>query len=119
MLLGLLMVNLYISYDVWSLRPNLADLKFPNGQSMINSQPLAVNPVVTEQVSDDFDYEVIGYRASSGQRSSVVLKKNNQEYVIQEGELLDNRYTLTTVEKDKITFSASGRVFEIENRVGQ
>jgi len=119
MLLGLLMVNLYISYDVWSLRPSLADLKFPNGQSMINSQPLAVNPVVTEQVSDDFDYEVIGYRASSGQRSSVVLKKNNQEYVIQEGELLDNRYTLTTVEKDKITFTASGRVFEIENRVGQ
>ena len=45
--------------------------------------------------------------------------KNNKEYVVQEGEILDNQYTLKTVNKDKITFTSSGRVFEIKNTVGE
>ena len=86
----------------------------------INLNPApSTNTTITESADDDFEYEVIGYRASTGERSSVVLKKNNQEFVVQEGELLDNRYTLTNVEKDKVTFTFSGQIYELENRVGQ
>ena len=49
----------------------------------------------------------------------MILKKDNKEFVVQEGELLENRYTLTSVEKDKVTFNnISGQVFEIQNKVG-
>ena len=71
------------------------------------------------QTDEDFEYEIIGYRASSGKRSSVIVMKNNKEYVVQEGEILDNQFTLKTVNKDKITFTSSGRVFEIKNTVGE
>ena len=118
-LLGLLMANLYVTYDIWSLRSNLDDLNFPKSQSLISNEPIVSSPTITPELTNDFDYELIGYRASSGSRSSVILKKDNKEFVVQEGELLENRFTLTSVEKDKVTFNnISGQVFEIQNKVG-
>ena len=118
-LIGLLAVNLFISYGVWENRPKLNDLKFPQNQNPIINQTLDSNRSAQMQIDKDFEYEIIGYRASSGNRSSVIVMKNNKEYVVQEGEILDNQYTLKTVNKDKITFTSSGRVFEIKNTVGE
>ena len=118
-LIGLLAVNLFISYGVWENRPKLNDLKFPKNQNPIINQTLDSNRSAQMQIDKDFEYEIIGYRASSGNRSSVIVMKNNKEYVVQEGEILDNQYTLKTVNKDKITFTSSGRVFEIKNTVGE
>ena len=118
-LIGLLAVNLFISYGVWENRPILNDLKFPKNQNPIINQTLDSNRSAQMQTDEDFEYKIIGYRASSGNRSSVIVMKNNKEYVVQEGEILDNQYTLKTVNKDKITFTSSGRVFEIKNTVGE
>ena len=118
-LIGLLAVNLFISYGVWENRPKLNDLKFPKNQNPIINQTLDSNRSAQMQTDEDFEYKIIGYRASSGNRSSVIVMKNNKEYVVQEGEILDNQYTLKTVNKDKITFTSSGRVFEIKNTVGE
>ena len=118
-LLGFFILNLYTTYGIWDKRPRLNEIRISTGQLLIASQPINITLSDTEAVNEDLDYEVIGYRASTGERSSVILKKNNKEYVVQEGDLLDNRYKLKSVGKDKITFTASGRVFEIENRVGQ
>ena len=118
-LIGLLAVNLFISYGVLENRPKLNDLKFPKNQNPIINQTLDSNRSAQMQIDKDFEYEIIGYRASSGNRSSVIVMKNNKEYVVQEGEILDNQYTLKTVNKDKITFTSSGRVFEIKNTVGE
>ncbi len=118
-LIGLLAVNLFISYGVWENRPKLNDLNFPKNQNPIINQTLDSNRSAQMQTDEDFEYKIIGYRASSGNRSSVIVMKNNKEYVVQEGEILDNQYTLKTVNKDKITFTSSGRVFEIKNTVGE
>ena len=118
-LIGLLAVNLFISYGVWENRPKLNDLKFPKNQNLTINQTLDSNRSAQMQTDEDFEYKIIGYRASSGNRSSVIVMKNNKEYVVQEGEILDNQYTLKTVNKDKITFTSSGRVFEINNTVGE
>ena len=118
-LIGLLAVNLFISYGIWENRPKLNDLKFPKNQNPIINQTLDSNRSAQMQTDEDFEYKIIGYRASSGNRSSVIVMKNNKEYVVQEGEILDNQYTLKTVNKDKITFTSSGRVFEIKNTVGE
>ena len=118
-LIGLLAVNLFISYGVWENRPKLNDLKFPKNQNPIINQTLDSNRSAQMQTDEDFEYKIIGYRASSGNRSSVIVMKNNKEYVVQEGEILDNQYTLKSVNKDKITFTSSGRVFEIKNTVGE
>ena len=118
-LIGLVAVNLFISYGVWENRPKLNDLKFPKNQNLIINQRLESNRSAQIQTDEDFGYEIIGYRASSGNRSSVIVKKNNKEYVVQEGEVLDNQYTLKTVNEDKITFTSSGRVYEIKNTVGE
>ena len=119
LLIGLAAVNLFISYGVWENRPKLNDLKFPKNQNLIINQTLESNQSAQIQADEDFGYEIIGYRASSGNRSSVIVKKNNKEYVVQEGEVLDNQYTLKTVNKDKITFTSSGRVYEIKNTIGE
>ena len=118
-LIGLLAVNLFISYGIWENRPKLNDLKFPKNQNLIINQTLESNRSAQIQIDEDFGYEIIGYRASSGNGSSVIVKKNNKEYVVQEGEVLDNQYTLKTVNEDKITFTSSGRVYEIKNTVGE
>ena len=118
-LIGLVAVNLFISYGVWENRPKLNDLKFPKNQNLIINQKLESNRSAQMQTDEDFGYEIIGYRASSGNGSSVIVKKNNKEYVVEEGEVLDNEYTLKTVNEDKITFTSSGRVYEIKNTVGE
>ena len=118
-LIGLLAVNLFISYGIWENRPKLNDLNFPKNQNPIINQTLDSNRSAQMQTDEDFEYKIIGYRASSGNRSSVIVMKNNKEYVVQEGEILDNQYTLKSVNKDKITFTSSGRVFEIKNTVGE
>ena len=72
-----------------------------------------------ELVNDaTFGYELIGYREDTvGDNSSVVVKKNNEEYVVQVGDLLENKYKLLSVSKKKVIFSYSGKIYELENLV--
>ena len=74
-----------------------------------------------ELVNDaTFGYELIGYREDTvGDNSSVVVKKNNEEYVVQVGDLLENKYKLLSVSKKKVIFSYSGKIYELENLVGK
>jgi preprotein translocase subunit SecF len=67
-----------------------------------------------------FDYELIGYRVDTmGTNSSVVVKKNNEEHVVQVGDLLENKYKLLSVSKKEVIFSYSGKIYELENLVGK
>ena len=65
-LIGLLAVNLFISYGAWENRPKLNDLTFPKNQNLIINQTLDSNRSTQIQTDKDFEYEIIGYRASSG-----------------------------------------------------
>ena len=71
----------------------------------------------TQLSGDEFSYTIVGYRAGK-ENSSVVLRKNNVDYVVQQGELIDNTYRLISVSTDEIVFDRAGqkRYIKIEKR---
>ena len=66
------------------------------------------NQNATKLSDDEFSYTIVGYRAGK-ENSSVVLRKNNVDYVVQQGELIDNTYRLISVSTDEIVFDRSGQ----------
>ena len=67
-----------------------------------------LNQNATQLSDDEFSYTIVGYRAGK-ENSSVVLRKNNVDYVVQQGELIDNTYRLISVSTDEIVFDRSGQ----------
>ena len=81
-------------------------------------QPQNYNDDVVNDAT--FEYELIGYRVDiNGNNSSVVVKKSNEEFVVQVGDLLENKYKLLSVTEKKVIFDYSGNIFEVENLVGK
>ena len=76
-----------------------------------------INLNATQLSDDEFSYTIVGYRAGK-ENSSVVLRKNNVDYVVQQGELIDNTYRLISVSTDEIVFDRSGqkRYIKIERK---
>lgn len=67
-----------------------------------------LNQNATQLSNDEFSYTIVGYRAGE-QNSSVVLRKNNIDYVVQQGELIDNTYRLISVSTNEIVFDRAGQ----------
>jgi len=118
-LTGLFAINAYSLVNILMNKPEAMTLELPNSGALNLTQPTTNIENKSETVSQNFDYELIGYRAASNGNSSVVVKKNNKEFVVQIGDVLENQYRLTSVDKDKVVFSSSGKNYEIENRVGK
>tara|TARA_B100000470_G_scaffold221280_1_gene211307 strand:+ start:49 stop:444 length:396 start_codon:yes stop_codon:yes gene_type:complete len=118
-LTGLFAINAYSLVNILMNKPEAMTLELPNSGALNLTQPTTNIENKSETVSQNFDYELIGYRAASNGNSSVVVKKNNKEFVVQIGDVLENQYRLTSVDKNKVVFSSSGKNYEIENRVGK
>jgi hypothetical protein len=71
---------------------------------------------MSETLSSSFDYKVVGYRAGQN-RASVIVEKNNQTYVVQQGELLDNRYKLISVDSEVAVFSQNGKNYSLSTQL--
>ena len=71
---------------------------------------------VSENLSSSFNYKVVGYRAGQ-KRASVIVEKNNQTYVVQQGELLDNRYKLISVNPEVAVFSLNGKNYSLSTQL--
>ena len=89
-----------------------------NFSSISNSQSISENPgqSIQESVSSNFNYKVIGYRAGD-QRASVIVKKNNQTYVVQQGELLENTYKLESVNSKIAIFTQNGKSYQLSTDI--
>ena len=89
-----------------------------NFSSISNSQSISENPgqSIQESVSSSFDYKVIGYRAGD-KRASVIVEKNNQTYVVQQGELLENTYKLESVNSKIAIFSQNGKSYQLSTDI--
>ena len=76
-----------------------------------------LNQNATQLSGDEFSYTIVGYRAGK-ENSSVVLRKNNVDYVVQQGELIDNTYRLISVSSDEIVIDREGqkRFIKIERK---
>ncbi len=76
------------------------------------------NSQINTSVDSNFNYELVGFRLDNrGLNSSVIVKRDNQEFVIQKGDLLENKYLLTSVTKNNINFSYLGKDYQIENNL--
>ena len=68
--------------------------------------------------NSSFDYELVGYRSGSTD-ASVILKKNNKQYVVALGENLEGIYKLIKIDQDEIIFRNGEKLYKIENLVGK
>jgi type II secretory pathway component PulC len=89
-----------------------------NFSSISNSQSIPENPgqLIQESVSSSFNYKVIGYRAGD-KRASVIVEKNNQTYVVQQGELLENTYKLESVNSKIAIFTQNGKSYQLSTDI--
>ncbi len=67
----------------------------------------------TQLTNDEFPYKVVGYRAGE-KNSSVVLRKADVDYVVQQGDMIENTYRLISVSKNEIVFDRAGKQMYIK-----
>ena len=119
-LIGL--IALFAGYVLYLLilsfisRPDSMNINF----SPIQASAQFSSSIETNQIklssSSTFDYEVVGYRAGSS-RASVILKRNNQTFVVQQGTLLENKYKLLSVNSEYATFEDNGSLFQLSTNL--
>ena len=63
-----------------------------------------------------FDYKLIGYRAGK-ERGSVIVERNNQSFVVQQGSLLENKYKLISVNSKFAIFEFGGDIFQLSTNL--
>ena len=115
LLLLLLLSLLLISFIN---KPEIKDIRFTNLDKIKNSNIEAQNAEVTNINKAESDYIIVGYRFGEA-NSSVILKKGSKEFVLYEGDILENTYELVSVSPDEIVLSASGKLYKLENKVGK
>ena len=107
---------LYLLILSFISRPDSMNINFSPIQSFAQfSSSIETNQIKLSS-SSTFDYEVIGYRAGSS-RASVILKRNNQTFVVQQGALLENKYKLLSVNSEYATFEDNGNFFQLSTNL--
>jgi hypothetical protein len=107
---------LYLLILSFISRPDSMNINFsPIQVSTQFSSSIETNHIKLSS-SSTFDYEVIGYRAGSS-RASVILKRNNQTFVVQQGTLLENKYKLLSVNSEYATFEDNGSLFQLSTNL--
>ena len=107
---------LYLLIFSFISRPDSMNINF----SPIQGSAQFSSSIKTNQIklssSSTFNYKVVGYRAGSS-RASVILKKNNQTFVVQQGTLLENKYKLLSVNNEYATFEDNGNLFQLSTNL--
>jgi type II secretory pathway component PulC len=99
-------------------KPNIQDIRFTNLDKIKSNNVNNSNQEFKVTDNADFSYVVVGYRFGDV-NSSVILKKGNKEFVLYEGDILENTYELTSISPDEIIFKGSGKLYKLENKVGK
>jgi len=81
----------------------------------INIQNTSLRNDISNAPPSSFNYELSAVRLGD-KNTSVIVKKGGKEYVVQINELLENKYKLIQVDKNKIIFEFQGKKFTINNR---
>ena len=107
---------LYILILSFVSRPDEMNIDFsPIEGSVQLSSSIEVSQLESSP-SSNFDYKVVGFRASSS-RASVIVKRNNQTFVVQQGALLENKYKLASVDSEYATFEYNGNIFQLSTNL--
>ena len=97
-------------------KPQHADINFlPLSEvSISNNLDNEITPISLDP--SNFNYTVIGFRAGVT-RASVIVKKNNKSFVVQQGGLLENKYKLVSVDQEYATFEFNGDFFQLSTNL--
>ena len=107
---------LYLLILSFVSRPSEINIDFNSIQGSTQfSSSIDVNQIESTP-SSTFDYKVVGFRAGTS-RASVIVQKNNQTFVVQQGALLENKYKLATVNSEYATFEYNGNLFQISTNL--
>ena len=107
---------LYLLILSFVSRPGEINIDFKSIQGSTQfSSSTDVNQIESTP-SSTFDYKVVGFRAGSS-RASVIVQKNNQTFVVQQGALLENKYKLATVNSEYATFEYNGNLFQLSTNL--
>ena len=107
---------LYLLILSFVSRPSEINIDFNSIQGSTQfSSSIDVNQIESTP-SSTFDYKVVGFRAGSS-RASVIVQKNNQTFVVQQGALLENKYKLATVNSEYATFEYNGNLFQLSTNL--
>jgi hypothetical protein len=107
---------LYLLILSFVSRPSEINIDFNSIQGSTQfSSSIDVNQIESTP-SSTFDYKVIGFRAGTS-RTSVIVQKNNQTFVVQKGELLENKYKLASVDSEYATFEYNGNLFQLSTNL--
>ena len=107
---------LYLLILSFVSRPSEINIDFNSIQESTQfSSSIDVNQIESTS-SSNFDYKVVGFRASSS-RASVIVKRNNQTFVVQQGALLENKYKLASVDSEYATFEYNGNIFQLSTNL--
>ena len=107
---------LYLLILSFVSRPGEINIDFKSIQGSTQfSSSIDVNQIESTP-SSTFDYKVIGFRAGTS-RTSVIVQKNNQTFVVQQGALLENKYKLASVDSEYATFEYNGNLFQISTNL--
>ena len=107
---------LYLLILSFVSRPSEINIDFNSIQESTQfSSSIDVNQIESTS-SSNFDYKVVGFRASSS-RASVIVKRNNQTFVVQQGALLESKYKLTSVDSEYATFEYNGNIFQLSTNL--
>ena len=119
-LIGL--IALFAGYVLYLLilsffsKPDSMNIDFsPMQGSAQSSSSIEVNQIDSSP-SSTYEYKVVGYRASSS-RASVIVERNNQTFVVQQGALLENKYKLLSVNIEYATFEYNGNIFQLSTNL--
>lgn len=103
---------LYLLILSFVSRPDEMNIDFsPIDGSAQFSSSIEVSQIESRP-SSNFEYKVVGFRASSS-RASVIVERNNQTFVVQQGALLENKYKLLSVNSEYATFEYNGNIFQL------
>ena len=71
---------------------------------------------VKSSTAVEFNYQLIGYRAGES-RASVIVEKGNQTFVVQQGDLLENKYKLISVNSELAIFTQNGKSYQLSTNL--
>ena len=107
---------LYLLILSFVSRPDEMNIDFsPIDGSAQFSSSIEVSQIESRP-SSNFEYKVVGFRASSS-RASVIVQRNNQTFVVQQGALLENKYKLLSVNSEYATFEYNGNIFQLRTNL--
>ena len=107
---------LYLLILSFVSRPSEINIDFNSIQGSTQfSSSIDVNQIESTP-SSTFDYKVVGFRAGTS-RASVIVQKNNQTFVVQQGALLESKYKLASVDSEYATFEYNGNIFQLSTNL--